>query len=60
MFTALDHAVEAAHKGYRASVNALVLDGAKQTWNIASKLQDNQKNRAKLLLPLKLVLTYIK
>lgn len=60
MFTALDHAVEATHKGYRASVNALVLDGAKQTWNIASKLQDSQKNRAKLLLPLKLVLTYIK
>lgn len=37
-----------------------MIDGAKQVWNICSKLQGNQKNRAKLLLPIKSVLSYIK
>jgi len=31
--------VEAANKGYKSNINALVADGAKQVWNICTKLQ---------------------
>lgn len=54
------HAVEASHKGYKSNINALVADGAKQVWNICSKLQDSQKNRMKLIEPIKTVLYYLK
>ena len=39
LFAALDHAVEATHKGYESNINALVVDAAKQVWNISAKLQ---------------------
>lgn len=48
------------NKGYKSNVNALVVDGAKQVWNICSKLQDSKKNRSKLIEPLKSVLHYLR
>ena len=60
LFGALAHAVEATHKGFKSSINALVIDGAKQVWNICSKLQDSQKNRHKLIIPIKTVLQFLK
>lgn len=38
-FAALAKAVDAVEKGYKCNINALVLDGAKQVWNICVKLQ---------------------
>jgi hypothetical protein len=60
LFAGLGHAVEATLKGFKSNINALVVDGAKQVWNICSKLQDSQRNRAKLIEPIKTVLGYLK
>jgi len=38
-FTALEKAVNAVEKGYKCNINSLVIDGAKQVWNICVKLQ---------------------
>lgn len=37
-----------------------MVDGAKQVWNICSKLQESQKNRSKLIIPIKTVLYFLK
>jgi flagellar biosynthesis/type III secretory pathway protein FliH len=60
LFNALEHAVEATFKGYKSNINALVVDAAKQVWNICVRLQESQKNRAKLLNPLRATLFYLK
>lgn len=45
LFASLDRAVEAAFKGYKCNIGALVLDAAKQIWNICVRLQESRINR---------------
>ncbi len=41
LFYALKHAIEAANKGLKASINSLVLDASKQVWNICARLEES-------------------
>lgn len=47
-------------KGFRCSLNILVLDGAKQVWNLCSKLQESAINRKNLIKPIYHSLTCLK
>jgi hypothetical protein len=60
LFHALGHAVEAAHKGERANISSLLLDAAKQVWNISAKLQFSPSNRKMMIKPLFSTLFYLK
>ena len=46
------HANEAVEKGFQCSINILVLDGAKQLWNICCRLQESATNRKRLIKPI--------
>lgn len=60
LFLALNRAVEAAAKGFKCSINVLVVDAAKQLWNVCSHLQENRLHRTKLLKPIGDVLGFLK
>ena len=60
LFYALKHSEEAAHKGCKADINILVLDAAKQFWNICSRLKDSAMNRKALIKPIFTMIYYLK
>ena len=60
LFHALKHSIEAANKGCKALINILVLDAAKQFWNICTKLQDSAVNRRALIKPIFSMIFYLK
>jgi len=60
LFFALKHAVEAANKGMKAEINALVVDASKLVWNICAKLQDSAAYRKALIQPIFNTIYYLK
>ena len=60
LFYALKHSLEAANKGAQAAMNILVLDAAKQFWNICTRLQESAANRKRLIYPIFSLIGYMK
>lgn len=60
LFLSLNRAVEAASKGFKCGINVLVVDAAKQLWNICSNLQQNRTQRKKIMKPIGDVLGFLK
>lgn len=59
LFHALKHSLEACHKGSKARNSQLVIDAAKQFWDITSVLKSSYANRRILIKPIFSVIHYL-
>lgn len=60
LFHALKHSLEACHKGSKARNQQLVIDAAKQFWDIVCGLKDSYINRRILIKPIFSIIHYLK